>query len=185
MQKAVEYILQPDILTDIAQRLCRLQSESDTREQDIAYYRKNLQENKKATDNIIKAIEKGLAAETLLQRLDGLESEKIAIEGELAYFQSLKFGLSEEEMLFFLRQFLEPDNDWQAYKRRIINSFINQVFLYNDHFLVYYNIQKDGVMDFSNVEFNESSGFDELSLGSIICGIVMYLLHYLWYGETR
>ena len=101
-----------------------------------------------------------------MQRLDGLESEKIAIEGELAYFQSLKFGLSEEEMLFFLRQFLEPDNNWQAYKRRIINSFINQVFLYNDHFLVYYNIQKDGVMDFSNVEFNESSGFDELSLGS-------------------
>ena len=166
VQKTVEYILQPDILTDIAQRLCRLQSESDTREQDIAYYRKKLQENKKATDNIIKAIEKGLAAETLLQRLDGLESEKIAIEGELAYFQSLKFGLSEEEMLFFLRQFLEPDNNWQAYKRRIINSFINQVFLYNDHFLVYYNIQKDGVMDFSNVEFNESSGFDELSLGS-------------------
>ena len=166
VQKTVEHVLQPDILTDIAQRLCRLQSESDTREQDIAYYRKKLQENKKAMDNIIKAIEKGLAAETLLQRLDGLESEKIAIEGELAYFQSLKFGLSEEEMLFFLRQFLEPDNDWQAYKRRIINSFINQVFLYNDHFLVYYNIQKDGAMDFSNIELNEGSGFDELSLSS-------------------
>ena len=57
-------------------------------------------------------------------------------------------------MLFFLRQFLEPDNDWQAYKRRIINSFINQVFLYNDHFLVYYNIQKDGAMDFSNIGQN-------------------------------
>lgn len=168
VQKTVEHVLQPEILTDIAQRLCRLQSESDTREQDIAYYRKKLQENKKATDNIIKAIEKGLAAETLLQRLDGLESEKIAIEGELAYFQSLKFGLSEEEMLFFLRQFLEPDNDWQAYKRRIINSFINQVFLYNDHFLVYYNIQKDGAMDFNSTEINESPGFDELSLGSII-----------------
>lgn len=166
VQKTVEHVLQPEILTDIAQRLCRLQSESDTREQDIAYYRKKLQENKKATDNIIKAIEKGLAAETLLQRLDGLESEKIAIEGELAYFQSLKFGLSEEEMLFFLRQFLEPDNDWQAYKRRIINSFINQVFLYNDHFLVYYNIQKDGAMDFNSTEINESPGFDELSLGS-------------------
>lgn len=166
VQKTVEYVLQPDILTDIAQRLCRLQSESDTREQDIAYYRKKLQENKKATDNIIKAIEKGLAAETLLQRLDGLESEKIAIEGELAYFQSLKFGLSEEEMLFFLRQFLEPDNDWQAYKRRIINSFINQVFLYNDRFLVYYNIQKDGALDFCDIQVSESSGFDELSLSS-------------------
>lgn len=69
-------------------------------------------------------------------------------------------------MLFFLRQFLEPDNDWQAYKRRIINSFINQVFLYNDHFLVYYNIQKDGAMDFNSTEINESPGFDELSLGS-------------------
>ena len=91
-----------------------------------------------------------------------------AIEGELAYFQSLKFGLSEEEMLFFLRQFLEPDNDWQAYKRRIINSFINQVFLYNDHFLVYYNIQKDGAMDFNSTEINESPGFDELSLGSVL-----------------
>ena len=42
----------------------------------------------------------------------------------------------------------------------------NQVFLYNDHFLVYYNIQKDGAMDFSNIELNEGSGFDELSLSS-------------------
>ena len=47
VQKTVEHVLQPEILTDIAQRLCRLQSESDTREQDIAYYRKKLQENKK------------------------------------------------------------------------------------------------------------------------------------------
>ncbi len=167
VQKTVEHVLQPEILTDIVKRLYRLQSESDTRDQDIAYYRKKLKENQKAMDNIIKAIEKGLAAETLLQRLDGLESEKVAIEGELAYFQSLKFGLSEEEMLFFLRQFLSPGNDWTEYKRRIINSFIQQVFLYDDHFLVYYNIQKNGVQDFNSVVLTEGSGFDELSLSSI------------------
>jgi len=178
VRKTVEYVLQRDILANIVDGLCRLQAENDTREQDIAYYRKKLSENKTATNNIVKAIEKGLATETLLQRLDGLESEKIAIEGELAYFQTLKLEWSETEMTYFLKQFLKPDDDWQAYKRRIINSFISQVFLYNDHFLVYYKVQKNTGVEFSSMELDERSVFDELLVSSI--DSTDYLIFILW-----
>ena len=140
VQKTAEYILQPEILSDIATKLWQLQAEDDTREDDIAHYKKKLNENKKATDNIVKAIETGLASETLLARLQSLESEKTAIEGELAYLRTATFGLSEAQIHNFIHQFLTPDDDWEDYKRRIIKSFIHEVYLYDDHFTVTYNI---------------------------------------------
>lgn len=167
VRKTAEYVLRPEVAKDLAHRLWLLQSQSDTREQDIAYYKKRLQENKKAADNIVKAIEKGLASETLLARLDGLESEKLAIQGELACVQSLQFGLSEDELLFSLTRFLEPADDWQDYKRRIIQGFISKVFLYNDSFLVYYNVEREGNLLSMGIEMDESAVFDDLALGSI------------------
>ncbi len=46
-------------------------------------------------DNILKAIETGLVSETLLTKLQNLESEKTVIEGELAYLKTASFELSK------------------------------------------------------------------------------------------
>lgn len=159
VQKTADYVLQPEILRDLAHKLWQLQSENDTRDQDIAYYEKRLRENRQAAENILAAVEKGHATETLLARLDSLESEKLAIEGELAYQKTLNLGKSENETLFFLTQFLEDKEDWPEYKRFIISSFINQVFIYDDHFEVYYKVEKDMEQDFSSISFDGGKVF--------------------------
>lgn len=159
VQKTAEYVLQPEILHDLAHKLWQLQIENDTRDQDIAHYEKRLRENNRAIENILAAIEKGHATETLLTRLDNLESEKVAIEGELSYQKTLSLGKSEKEIYFFLTQFLEQKEDWQEYKRWIINSFISQVFIYDDHFEVYYSVQKDMEQDYSSISFDGGEVF--------------------------
>lgn len=163
-QKTAEYILQPEILCDIAEKLWQLQAETDTREDDISHYKKKLNENKKATDNILKAIETGLASETLLTRLQSLESEKTAIEGELAYLRTANFGLSKSQVHNFLHQFLTPADDWTEYKRRIIKSFIHEVYLYDDHFTVTYNIGA-GSQNIQEIKIDDCSAevFDQQS----------------------
>jgi DNA invertase Pin-like site-specific DNA recombinase len=139
-KKTAEYILQPEILDDITEKVWQLQAETDTKDEDIAHYKKKLAENKRASTNILKAIETGIASETLLERLQTLESEKTAIEGELAYLKTATFGLSKSQIHHFLHQFLTPDEDWMDYKRRIIKSFVHKVYLYDDHFTVIYTI---------------------------------------------
>lgn len=159
VKKTVEHLMQPELLKDIAHRIWLLQSENDTREDDIAYFKKKLQENRRATDNIVKAVEKGLATETLLERLQTLESEKTAIEGELAYYKATDLGLSEEQLYFFLESFLKPEDDYEEYKRRIINCFVNKVFLYDNRLTIYYNIKNAENFDFNEVSIE---GIDEV-----------------------
>ncbi|MDO4301221.1 MAG: recombinase family protein [Clostridia bacterium] len=158
VKKTVEHLMQPKLLKEAAHRIWLLQSENNTRENDIAYFKKKLQENKRAIDNIVKAVEKGLGTDTLLERLQALESEKTAIEGELAYYKATDFGLSEEQLYYFLESFLKPEDDWVEYKRRIIKCFVNKVFIYNDRLTIYYNINKNTEFDFDDVLIEDIDG---------------------------
>jgi len=36
------------------------------------------------------------------------------------------------------------NEDWAAYKKRIIDCFVSQVYLYDNKILIYYNISRDG-----------------------------------------
>ncbi len=164
VSETAKHIAQPEILADIVEKLYALQMKDDNREEVISLYRKKLSENKQATNNILKAVEKGLATETLLERLGALESEKTALLGEIAYQESLDFGLSKDELEFFLIQFLKSDGeDWLEYKRRIIKHFVNQVYLFDDKMHICYNtggVEATDIylaMDFSTARFDESS----------------------------
>ena len=128
-----------------------------------------LQENKKATDNIIKAVEKGLGTNSLLERLQSLESEKIAIEGELAYYKSTDFGLSEEQIYFFLESFLKLDDNWEDYKRKIISCFINKVLIYNDKLIVYYNIKNSNDLEYSEIDIDKLNDIIKPSVKQHTC----------------
>lgn len=164
VRKTVEYVLQPEILPKIADMLYEIQADKDTREADIAYYNKKLRENKKACENILKAIEKGLASDTLLARLDSLESEKVALEGELAYQKSKTLEMSRGELLYYLGKYLEPEElDWEEYKRRIINGLVKEVYLFDDRFMVYYSIDGMGEISLLDKENDECFVFDEHS----------------------
>lgn len=154
-----DYVLQASILEELSMRLWELQNEADNRDEEIAFYKKKLRENKKASENLIKAIEKGLGTTSLLERLEALEQERINIEGEIAYQKTKTFGLSQEQILFFLESFLQDEGeDRTAYKRRIIKAFVSKVYLYDDKLQIFYNITE-----------NEKSRTTELSLEGAQC----------------
>lgn len=152
VSETVRYVLQPEILAELAHKIWQLQAESDDREEQLTYYRKKLQENKKAIENILAAVEKGLGTTSLLERLESLEQEQVALQGEIAFQKSRSFGLTEDQLLFFLESFLENDSDPEAYKKRIISAFVSAVYLYNDRLLIYYNINDRGNLAESEIE---------------------------------
>lgn len=159
IQLTVDYIIEPERLAEIAHMLYTEQQKNDTKEADLAYYKKRLAENKKAIGNILKAVESGLGTTSLLERLQALESEQTAIEGEMAYCKTKNFAQSEMEIVYYLREFLQETNEpWEEYRRRILTVFISKVFLYDDKLTILYRSPGDTEHIPVDVDLYESHG---------------------------
>ena len=52
--------------------------------------------------------------------------------------------VSRDELLFFLRQFMDGDPNDPAYRRRLVDTFINSIWLYDDKIVFTYNYSGEG-----------------------------------------
>ena len=160
----VRYILQEDILEELARKVHAAQEHQNDTASEIAFYEKKLADNKKSIANVLRAIESGAATQTLPARLQELENEQAVILGELSFLKGKRLAFTEDQILFALMKHLEPypGESEQDYRRRIISDFVSEVYLYDDRLLIYFNISsEDGKLksaDLSNIEGGE---FDE------------------------
>lgn len=160
----VRYILQEDVLEELARKVHAAQERQNDTASEVAFYEKKLADNKKSIANVLRAIESGAATQTLPARLQELENEQAVILGELSFLKGKHLAFTEDQILFALMKHLEPypGESEQDYRRRIISDFVSEVYLYDDRLLIYFNISsEDGKLksaDLSNIEGGE---FDE------------------------
>ena len=160
----VRYILQEEVLEELAKKVHAAQERQNDTASEIAFYEKKLADNKKSIANVLRAIESGAATQTLPARLQELENEQAVILGELSFLKGKRLAFTEDQILFALMKHLEPypGESEQDYRRRIISDFVSEVYLYDDRLLIYFNISsEDGKLksaDLSNIEGGE---FDE------------------------
>lgn len=161
---AVRYILQADVLEDLAKKVYAAQERQNDTASEIAFYEKKLADNEKAIANVLRAIESGVSTKTLPARLQGLENEQTVIRGELAFLKGKRLAYSQDQILFMLMQHLDPypGESEQDYRRRIITDFVSEVYLYDDHLLIYFNITgADGKLKSVDLAKIEAGEFDE------------------------
>lgn len=171
----VRYILQEEVLEELARKVHAAQERQNDTASEIAFYEKKLADNKKSIANVLRAIESGAATQTLPARLQELENEQAVILGELSFLKGKRLAFTEDQILFALMKHLEPypGESEQDYRRRIISDFVSEVYLYDDRLLIYFNISsEDGKLksaDLSNIEGGE---FDEglVSSTNLIAG---------------
>lgn len=167
----VRYILQEEVLEELARKVHAAQERQNDTASEIAFYEKKLADNKKSIANVLRAIESGAATQTLPARLQELENEQAVILGELSFLKGKRLAFTEDQILFALMKHLEPypGESEQDYRRRIISDFVSEVYLYDDRLLIYFNISsEDGKLksaDLSNIEGGE---FDEGLVSSTI-----------------
>jgi DNA invertase Pin-like site-specific DNA recombinase len=160
----VRYILQEEVLEELARKVHAAQERQNDTASEIAFYEKKLADNKKSIANVLRAIESGAATQTLPARLQELENEQAVILGELNFLKGKRLAFTEDQILFALMKHLEPypGESEQDYRRRIISDFVSEVYLYDDRLLIYFNISsEDGKLksaDLSNIEGGEFDG---------------------------
>ncbi len=160
VNKTVEFLQNDDIIESLVDILFDLQSEENTV---LPQLERQIEEKKKEINNIVSAIQKGVASDTLIQRLTELEKEKSAYEEQLVKEKLIAPLFTKDEFRLALLNFRKIDTHTQKGKAKLIDTFIDRIYLYGDKIKIIYTI--DGKNDeFTLAELEECSK-------SIQCGL--------------
>ena len=116
----------------------------------------NLAETEKSIENVLNAIEQGIITPSTKQRLEELEQRKQNLQIEIAKENIKKPVLTKEQILFWLQRFRNIDTDNTKHRKRLVDSFVNSVVLYDDRIEFFFNY-KDGAKTLTLDELGKSS----------------------------
>ena len=105
--------------------------------------RKNLAQTERGIENMLNAIQAGVYTPSTKQRLEDLERQRQELSLQIAQEELAQPALTRDQIVFWLHRFRKLDTSKVEHRRRLINSFVNAIYLYDDH-LVFVGNYKDG-----------------------------------------
>jgi len=105
---------------------------------------KALDETDRSINNLLRAIEAGIFNESTKERMNELEEQKKGLRVALAAAKLKEdLALKKEHIVFFLHQFAGMDYSDIDCQRRLIKTFLNSVFVYDDKVVLTFNYSGD------------------------------------------
>ena len=153
IEKIKEILNDRNLIDDIVHLFMEFQEKENTV---IPHLQKQLAENAKAIDNMLNAIEQGIITSSTKQRLDALETKRKDLETEIAKETMKRPLLTEEQIRFWFERMNQYDIDKIEHRKRLIDTFVNAVFIYNDRIVFTFNYKKDA----KTVLFSELNSSD-------------------------
>lgn len=106
--------------------------------------KRKMAEVDKATANIIKAIEAGIFNDATKKRLDELDAQRAEIEAELSHLELVRsWQITRDYVLFFLTDFRNGDVKSPEFQKRLTDTFINSIFVYDNKITLTFNYSGD------------------------------------------
>ena len=123
-------------------------------------------ETERSINNFLNAIQQGIITESTKQRLEELEQLKSELSVQIAKEEIKQPTLSREQILFWFHRLRKMDVKKLEQRRRLIDSFINSIDLFDDHMVITFNY-KDGAktITFEEIE-NAINGSDLAGFGA-------------------
>ena len=158
LKAVMDKIMDDELMDSIADSLYELQNKENTV---IPNIKLQIAETEKYIENIVNALQQGIIFDSTKKRLADLEEKKKELEDLLIQEQIKSPMLTKEQILFGLTKFRNLDVSTMQGKQRLIDSFVNAIYLYDDYFIITCNY-KDGNL---KVSFDEINNSDLLSNG--------------------
>lgn len=151
------------VISYLTERIYELQSDENPR---LPRLREQLADVENKIQNIVKAIEQGIIFDSTKDRLAELEREKSELNVTIVQEQIKKPFLTKEQIRFGIEKFNQLDISTKEGKQRLIDGFINAIYLYDDKITFTFNY-KDGTKTVFLSEVNcTPSGSDIKCLGA-------------------
>ena len=162
--KQIEKVLFDDaFLEKIADRIMEIQGKENTV---LPMLRKQYADIQRGTDNLLNAIQQGIITSSTKQRLEDLEKQKNDISVQIIKEEMSKPLLTKEQILFWFHRFRKYNTRRLNHKRRLIDSFINTIYLYDDKMVITFNY-KDGAETISLSEIENSDLSSDLTASAL------------------
>ena len=148
-----DYIMRDDVLEWIADSAMKFAKEY--REQTcVGTLEAQLADNKRATKNLLTAIEQGIITPTTKERLLELEREQAVLVSRLAEEQASLLDYSRDDIISAMSLYRNGDVENKGYQTKLFDAFLVAVYLYDDHFKLEFNIT--GKKNFVDVPLDAS-----------------------------
>ena len=140
VDQTMKVIMDDAMVLYIADMVMDLQAREST---DLPLLKQQLAETEKAIKNMLDAIQQGIFNSSTKARLDELEENKSKLEVSILQEEMQKPLLTKEQVTFWICRFRDIDVTNQEQRQRLIDSFVNAVYLYDDKLIITFNY-KDG-----------------------------------------
>lgn len=144
-QKVVEAtknkLLNPAEQERIANALADLQAQEDPM---IPALEAELKECEKKLSNLMDAILAGIHTASTKEMLEKLEAQKQELKKNIFQARIRRPSFSKEQIKEWLGQFMDGDVNDPVYCKRVIDIFVNSIFVYSDKIVLAYNFTMGG-----------------------------------------
>ncbi len=162
VEQTLEYVLTPERMEKIAAAVAAEYQKdfgTETIQELERLIRKYDRESSKCVDMLLEVPES--AHQKLYEKIEKAEACKADLEIDLAKLRiASKIQYTEKEVTAWMKLFCKGDLMDPAFRERIIDTFINSVFVYDDKIVIFYNIR--GGKQVSYIEMKEAEPADFL-----------------------
>lgn len=145
VKETINHLFKDELLHEIAHTVYLYNKETIENNEELIYLTKELTRVQKSIDNIMKAIEQGIITSSTKSRLEELEAERDEIDALITQEELKQSILVDENDIYeYFKEFADGDVDNPRYKERLLNTFVNKVFLYDDKMVILYNFTGNG-----------------------------------------
>ena len=136
----VSKVLTDEAIDRIAGAILVMQEQGDTM---TPVLKQQLQQCEAEIRNVMKAIRQGIITETTKECLEDLETQRDSLKASILQLQLERRKFTKEEIVEWISKYKYGNINDLDYRKEIIDTFVNSVFVYDDKLVLTYNY-KDG-----------------------------------------
>lgn len=141
-QHTMTDVLVEERMNYIAEQMVRIRAKEIADDTDQTYVKKALAENKRKTQNIVRAIENGFMSDDLNDRFAALSEERAELEARLTLTTIQRPALTIPQVMFWLEQYSNGDIADADFRKHLLGTFVSRVDVSQEKIIVTYNLSE-------------------------------------------
>ena len=152
----MKIVMDDELIDHIADAILNILAQENSK---LPQLNPRLKEIETGIQNMLNAIQQGILTPSTKERLEALEQEREEIKVAIYSEELQKPKITKEHIAFWISKFRDSDLTDVASRKRLVESFVNAVFIYDDKVVFTFNY-KDGSKTATIDEINAELGSD-------------------------
>ena len=152
----MKIVMNDELVDHIADAILNILAQENSK---LPQLNARLKEIESGIQNMLNAIQQGILTPSTKERLEALEQEKEELKVAIYSEELQKPKITKEHIAFWISKFRDTNLTDVASRKRLVESFVNAVFVYDDKVVFTFNY-KDGSKTATIDEINAELGSD-------------------------